>query len=322
MVGNRTGWFIASVILVIECAGVFYALSFDRFSPPTSLTNTASLAPIALPVEPAFLVTPTGSADATSLYRSAITEYLVDTADIESMIRDSDRAGLTKLTALDKLLAASNAKGAALFADHLDEVIAYGEPNALQAISRLGHAAYRVGALQAKRPADRARAIEYYKAVFVLGSRLAHEKLTWREYDAGVGLMSQSGAALVAEWSKTPERAADAAALQSFLEAQLVQYKQNLTIFEAIYSNNESKIATHAGDVLAFATDSQESMWRVEAIFKLGRLRFNVGVPPVPGNQRQANRLLKNLSDSPEPAIRKAAELASKLTVEQFRSLR
>ncbi len=322
MVGNRSGWIIASGILAVECAGVLYALSFDRYSPPTSLISPNSLAAIVLPTEPASLVTPTGTADATMLYRSAITEYLANSADIEAMIRDSNRAGLTKLTALDKLLAASTAKGDALFADHLDEIIAYGQPNALQAISRLGHAAYRVGALQAKRPADRARAMEYYKAAFALGRRLAHEKLTWREYDAGVGLMSQSGAAMAAEWSKTPERAADAAALQTFLDSQVIQYKQNIAIFEALYSHNESKIATHAGDVFAFATDSGETMWRVEAILKLGRLRFNVGAPPVPGNQRQANRLLKTLSNSSEPTIRKAAEVASKLTVEQFRTLR
>jgi hypothetical protein len=322
MLGNRTGWIIAGLILVAECAGIVYALSLDAVTPPTALATSASLAPIVLPPEPAAMIPQPGSANATALYRSAIADYLARADEIEAMIRDSNRAGLTKLPAMDKIMAAATASGDTLFADHVEEIIVYGEPNTLQAISRLGYAAFRIGALQGRRPVDRPRAMEYFRAAFVLGKRLAHEKLTWREYDAGVGLMSEAGAAMLVDLNKLPDRAADAAALQAFLDAQKAQYKENLRIFEALYSNSETTIATHAGDVFAFASDSKETMWRVEAILKLGRLRYNVGTPPVPGNQRHANRLLRRLKDAEDPIIRQAAEVASGLSVEQFRTLR
>ncbi len=322
MLGNRTGWIIALVVLALECAGVYFALSVDAYAEPTPITSPQSLAAIQLPAIPAWLAKESGTADAGALYQSAITEYLGRTGEVETMIRDSDRASLSKLSAIDKVLAARSAHGNAIFADHLEQIIAYGETNALQAIVRLGEASYRLGFLQGRRPADRARALEYYEATFVLGRRLAEERLTWREYDAGVGLMSSSGAAMVAELNKQTDRSADAAALQAYLEAQQAQYKQLIPIFEALYTNNDEKIAIHAGDVFAFAGDSKEAMFRVEAILKLGRMRYNPGVPPMTGNQRQALRLARQLKDSADPAVRRAAELAYSLSIEQFRTIR
>lgn len=322
MFGNRPGWIIAGIILLLECAGVFYALSFDNYSPPSELTTPTSLAAINLPAAPPGIAPPAGTADALSLYRSAIAEYLSRAAEIEAMIRDSDRSGLSKLNALDQIMAAGSAKGDTLFADQLDQLVSYGQPDQLNALARLGFATYRLGVLQGRRPSDRARSLEYYRAVFVLGQRLAKEKITWYEYDAGVGLSSEAGAALQAELARLPERAADAAALAAFLEMQRKTYEANRELFTALHSPAEQLIAKHAGDVFEFATRSSETMWRIEATLKLGRMRYNVGVPPVPGNQRQAIRLLRKLKDSPEPAVRKAAELAAALTVEEFRTLR
>lgn len=322
MLGNRAGWMLAVVVLVAESIGVYYALSLDAYAKPTATASSQALAAIQLPPVPSFLFSETGSADAGALYRAAATEYLARSGEIETMIRDSDRASLASLPALDKILAAKTARSGPIFAGQLDQIIDYGEPNALQAVARLGHAAYRTGALQGRRAQDRARAMEYYEAAFALGRRLADERLTWREYDAGISLMSSSGAAMVVELRKLPDRVPDAEALQAYLDAQLAQYKQFLLTFEAIYTNNETKIATHAGDVFVFATDAQEPMWRVEAILKLGRMRYNVGNPRLAGNQRHAVRLLKQLKDSPDAKISRAANVALDLTVERFRTLR
>lgn len=322
MLGNRVGWLLALIVLIAESAGVYYALSLDAHAKPTAAASPESLAEIKLPSVPTFLFSETGTADAGALYRAAVTDYLTRSGEIETMIRDSDRAALGALPALDKILAARTAQPGPIFAGQLDQIIDYGEPNTLQAIARLGHAAYRTGALQGRRAQDRARAMEYYQAAFALGRRLANERLTWREYDAGVSLMSSSGAAMVVELRKLPDRVPDAEALQTYLDAQLAQYKQFLQTFEVLYTNNETKIATHAGDVFAFATDAQEPMWRVEAILKLGRMRYNVGNPPHTGNQRHAVRLLKQLKDASDPKISRAANVALDLTVEQFRTLR
>lgn len=322
MLGNRAGWIIAFIVLATECAALFYALSLDAHAKPTSLTSSEALAPLRVPPVPESLRAETGPADAGALYRAAISEYLAQAGAIETMIRDSDRVALTKLAALDKILAARSARSGPIFANHLDQVVAYGETTSLQAIERLGVATYRAGLLQGKRPADRARAMEHYHAAFALGRRLVDERLTWREYDAGVNLMSSAGAAMIAELARSPDRSTEAAALQAFLDAQQAQYRQLVPLFEAIYTNNEPKIAMHAGDVFAFASDSQETMWRVEAILKLGRMRYNVGTPALTGNQRHATRLLRKLNESNDPVIRRAAELALELTPEAFRTLR
>lgn len=318
--GNRTGWIIAATIVLVEIAAIGYALSLDRYTRPTALVTPAQLAPLVVPAEPDFLWSPAGSANATALYRTAITEYLANVGEYESAMRDNDRARIGTLPALDKLLAARNARGDALFADHLSEIIVYGDPTALQAITQLGQACLKAGALYEKREPD--RAARYYEAAFALGRRMVRERLTWREYHSGVTLMSTAGAARAAQLARKPETAPQSATIQAFLDAQRVQYESNQNIFAALYTHNETKIATHAGDVFAFATDSQETMWRVEATLKLGRMRFNPGNPPLTGNQRHAARLLRDLLQSTDPVIRGAAEEASQLTIEQFRTLR
>ena len=321
VIGNRTGWIIAAAIVAIECAGVFYALSFDAHTPPTPLTNPESLSPITLPTAPIAHTPTSGTASATVLYRAAIAEYLAHAGEYEEAMRNRSRSALLKLPALDKIIAARSARGDAIFADHLDEIIAYGEPNSLQAITRLGNAVYIVGTLYS-RPADRAKGQEYYQATFALGRRLANEKITWREYQSGVELMADSGAAMLVELKKSPDNASAAASLQAYLDAIAAQRKQTITTIEALNTRAEAKIALHAGDVFAFAVESQETMMRVEAILKLGRMRYNVGTPPLPGNQRHASRLLRKFKESDEPAIRRAAELAQSLTIEEFRTLR
>lgn len=322
MIGNRTGWIIASIVLALEGAGVWYALSLDAPSAPTALTSPSSLAVIRLPTLPAALKPQVGQADAKAIYHSAIEEYSKRVEEIETMIRDADRAGLARLKTVDKIIAAASAAGDAIFKDELDQIIAYGEPARLTALSRVGYATYWNGALQGRREADRVRAESCYRAAFVLGWRLANERFTWLEYDAGVGLMSEAGEALATIWEKDPARSADAATLRTFLTTLRTQYKQHLEIIGALRTNNETAIARHAGDVFAFATESPDTMWRVEAILAMGRFRYNVGVPPVPGNQRQANRLLRQLKGSSDPITRRAAEVASELTVEEFRTLR
>jgi hypothetical protein len=61
-------------------------------------------------------------------------------------------------------------------------------------------------------------------------------------------------------------------------------------------------------------------MWRVEAILKLGRYRFNAGRI---GDQRNAIKTIKDLlTHDPDPVIRAAAQAAHDLTLEQYRMMR
>jgi hypothetical protein len=152
MLGNRTGWIIAFIVLAAECAGVMYALRLDAHTAPTEIVSPQSLSAIQVPSIPEFVAAETGTADAGALYRAAIADYLAQAGAIETMIRDSDRSALSRLTAIDKILAARSARSGPILANDLDQIIAYGETTSLQAIARLGFATYRAGALQGKRP--------------------------------------------------------------------------------------------------------------------------------------------------------------------------
>ena len=60
-------------------------------------------------------------------------------------------------------------------------------------------------------------------------------------------------------------------------------------------------------------------MFRVEAIFAMGRMRFFAGENGRIGNQRGAIQELKKLAEDPDPIIRLAATEARDLTIEQYR---
>jgi hypothetical protein len=62
-------------------------------------------------------------------------------------------------------------------------------------------------------------------------------------------------------------------------------------------------------------------MWQVEAIMKLGRMRFMRGVRAA--DQRDANLVVKELAakDNLPPSVKAAAIAARDLTVEKFRMI-
>jgi hypothetical protein len=86
-----------------------------------------------------------------------------------------------------------------------------------------------------------------------------------------------------------------------------------------IISNDQATLEQYAGDVFYFARHAPERMWRVEAIMKIGRYRYNAGRV---GDQRSAIKVLKELSNDPDPVVRAAANEAQELTIEQYRMLR
>jgi hypothetical protein len=183
---------------------------------------------------------------------------------------------------------------------------------ALEALRTLGQCARRAGQLiEKQRPAQ---AVRLYEATFALGTRLYQERLVWAELDVGLTLMAE-GAALLA--AADPSRAE---AIRRFDLARKTFVIDRLQpTLRVIASADQVVIDTHAGDVAWFARHAQDRMWRVEAIFKLGRYRFNARHI---GDQRAANSLLKELCDDPDPVIQAAARAARDLTEQQYRTLR
>jgi hypothetical protein len=110
---------------------------------------------------------------------------------------------------------------------------------------------------------------------------------------------------------------------QKFLqdqEAATVEFDKNsvLPIYEVLVSADPQRVAANAGDVFRFATLAKERMFRVEAILKLGRYRFDAARQ---ADQIAAPRFLRRMATDPDPVIRAAATAAGGLTVEQYRMI-
>jgi hypothetical protein len=103
-------------------------------------------------------------------------------------------------------------------------------------------------------------------------------------------------------------------------EAAMEGYDHDVVepIYEVLTSADPAKIAANAGDIFRFATRSRERMFRVEAILKLGRYRFNSARA---ADQMAAPRFLRFLGHDADPAVRAAAQAAGGLTVEQYRMI-
>ena len=287
-------WTIVLVALAAIAAAIVVA-SRDRPTPPTALAaRPEASSPVVFPVDPRSILDPRGPGDAGAIYRALAD---ADPAPFDRVIRQHDLAA-----DFTSLVAATHVKSSPIFTPA--ELVHYGDDARLDALARVGQAAVIAGMLK--------RDATLYDAAFSLGLRLAEERLTWREFAAGVQVMSSAGAAM-------GDRATP------FLNAQRDATRDRWTpLFEAIDTRREPLIAQHNGDVFAIASSATaDRMFRVEAILKLGRLRFNIGTPPRAVDQRRATQLLDGLAASAtDDAIRRAVDVARGLTAEGFRTMR
>jgi len=98
-------------------------------------------------------------------------------------------------------------------------------------------------------------------------------------------------------------------------------------LWEIIGGIGDEDKATYAGDIFQIARESPERMWRVEAILKLGRFKFNAATR---GDQFGAKRTLRAMaamqSVSPDPltqlSVHSAILAAANLTLEDYRQIK
>ena len=288
-------WMLVSVSLTALVAAIV-AASRDRPTPPTALAaRPEATSPLVFTVDPRTLLDPRDAGDAGAIYRALAD---VDAAPYERVIRDHDL-----VADFDALRAATHVACGAIFSP--EDVVHYGDDARVQTLARVGRAAVIAGLLR--------RDAALIDAAFSLGLRLAEERLTFREFAAGVELMSSAGAAM-------GDRAT------AFLDAQRDAMRDRWTpLFAALDTRRHDLIARHNGDVFAIAASpTADRVFRVEAILKLGRMRFNIGAPPRAVDQRRAHALLDELATSTrdDAALRRAVALARGLSVEGFRWLR
>jgi tetratricopeptide (TPR) repeat protein len=318
MFGNRVGWFF-SLLIVVGTSG-FLVLMYKHgtdASPPGPVGERAASYTMQLPIDPRSLATYMSEpADAVELYKKAIAAYQANPRPFNAFV---DRGNLQSpelaeiQSTMDLLLKSRTAKNPGVFKDRPGELITYDTDRpALKDLKTLGSIARKLGMLY-RAAGNREKAMEYFEATFALGAKLCEERLVFEEWETGRGLLDVSH--YLAETAKEANQPAASERMQEFDQQFLPFYKKQIEPVQ------QTIFVTHpnTGDMLALATNAGESMWRVEAIFALGRCRFS---GETRGDQAAANRVLQRLAQSADPLTRLAAVQARDLTVEQFRKLR
>jgi hypothetical protein len=312
MFGNAIGWRISVVMLLIAVLVAVWLHNEMQMTEPTNLSldekNLAMLSPPA----PA-LVAQDQSGDAGEKYAAAAAAY----ADDSDACDDYARKPVGPAPApMQMVLDAANLFEMNLFARAPGKIIDYqSDHQELDNLALVGQQ-MESAAILLDRARQHEEAHKFLLAVYSLGLNLLHERLDYDEYSDGLKL---TDGALVTLADMQPKDSAEAQTLNDE-ETALVNFDQNTVrpIYDVLSSADPQKIASNAGDVFRFAARSKERMFRVEAILKLGRYRFNAARR---ADQLAVPRVLRKLQNDPDPAIQTAAAAAANLTVEQYRMI-
>ena len=194
------------------------------------------------------------------------------------------------------------------------QVIGYDKEDTapIEAIYYVGKAASRLALyIENDKPAD---SLILAESVFSLGVKLCEERIRWREFEAGAELV-RDGAYLI---HKLDSARAQAASVDGGMK-QILQDRCSPR-WTVIGSIDQDVIGRTAGDVFYIAKNSPERLWRIEALLKLGRYKFNAGNYGRSGDQRWSKITVRRMANdaSLDPVLRTAAKAANDLTLPQF----
>jgi len=316
MWGNRLGWVLAALAVAVICIAIGGLSRMEEATPPTALSgDPANLEKISLPVSPeaAWPQAASEDRDAGAIYLQVINDW--DDPEEEACQRFVAAPFGSPPELMTLLLKTRDFGRMRLFQNDLGGVINYDNIHPqLDALTDAGEAALNAG-LAIGKLGKPERAVPYLQAGFNLGRNLYNERITYAEFQSGMQLMADAVAAvrLLEPQSPFARQLAD-------FDAGRIDYVTNHVepIWRAIDSADPGVIAANTGDVFVFAQRSQSSMWRVEAVLKLGRLRFDVSRY---GDEALANRLIDEFESDPDPAVAAAARAAHDLTIEKYRQL-
>ena len=323
MWGNRLGWGISAGIAIVTVGSlVFYARGASATSKPTQFGMDATSQNVALSVPAqSVLGVPPQPCDAAQPYSEAIALYRREPTVYDDIAGGTSRAtDAAKLPAVQRLIEGAGCERMTLFSADPTLIVRYGDAPELEALRTIGKAAVRVGLMHQtnKRNPD---AIKCYEAAFALGAKLYDERMTYHEMMAGNELLGEAGVGL-SRLTFTVGDTTRSEAATKFEAARQATFKSHAQpIAQRLISIDPEIVAQHAGDVFYLAEHASERMWRVEAMFALGRMRYFVGRGGKLGDQRGAERELKRYANDPDPVVRAAANAALALTREQMRTL-
>lgn len=341
MWGNRLGWTISAVLVALIGVMVYKLAQVERVARPSG-KFPRMFEPLRLPVDPAAVVpVMTGDCDAGEAYWQAIQHYLQNQRLYESFARTGaggrnrkpseaemrDQTGATarqklaelpKLVAVQQIMQGANCQRMTLFATRPQTVVHYGRAPELVALRRLGEIMDQV-ANYYRVVGKEDEAERYFQALFSVGAKLFNERVRRDELFIGLGMM-QTGANGLATLAKSRGDEARAKQLLDFATQTRDYYAQQIDpLWQAVYHIDPFILQAHGGDVFALARNPRaDRMWRVEAILKVGRYKYNAGRR---GDQIGARREPQQWVNDPDPVVAAAARAARDLTVEDYRML-
>jgi hypothetical protein len=320
MWGNTLGWSISAVLVGLTISLVVYLDRTGRISTPRTdfSQKTGAGGEIRLPVPPSVVLSKLDdSIDSTEIYRRAILKYNEDPFTYGRFVRAGRERDIADLPAIKILHEAAASSRADIFAASPATIVTMkSDIPDLQALLTLGQAARRAGQLIAKSKPDEAMAL--HRAAFALGAKLYTERLSFAELSIGLTLIAESAAAMRSlardNGDTTFERG-----VAEFDTARINYVNDQIApMNNVLRAVDQTVLETHFGDVLYFARNAEERMWRVEAIFALARYRFNAAKS---ADQTLAENTLRQLSDDEDPIVRLAARVGRDLTIEQYRMI-
>jgi hypothetical protein len=322
--GNVLGWVISAVIASAVGFFIYQSGMPAHITPPTGKLpeglKSASFATDPRTVVPAG----TDDCDAGDAYRQAAMHLKENGRLMDAFLHAA--SGPEKLRAaramdddVERLVDATKCARMTLFAKNPSEVVNYDNVKPLlPELANFGNVVINIGALYTK--TDPLRARRDMEAVFTLGRHLYEERIIFEEYRVGLDLMINASG-MLAQFGTDAGDTARLAQLKAFEAEGAKQSKAITPLWAAISgigTGPDGRLA-YSGDMFQIATSSPETMWRTEAMLKLGRMRY-MSVASY-GDQTGAHRLLKlysDRSDIPAP-VKAAARVGRDLTIEKFR---
>jgi hypothetical protein len=314
MWGNALGWRISIVLFAVAMGFGLWLRAQMQITDPTSLSLDAkNLAALSPPIGAEAVVAQDQPGDAGEKYAAAGAMYLNDPDSYDDYAQKPDGP---PPPAMQLVIDATHLSGMNLFAKDPGSVIDYQSDHPeLDSLGKIGQEMDAAG-MRLARTGKNDDARKFLFAAYAMGVNLLRERVDYDEYSHGMGLMDGATTAL-AEMEP-----ANSAKAQMLLDQASAMEGYNNDVVDKIYavlvSADPVRIAANAGDIFRFATKSQERMFRVEAILKLGRYRFDAARP---ADQLAAPRFLRVLGQDSDPAVRAAAQAAAGLTLEQYRMI-
>jgi hypothetical protein len=314
MWGNALGWRISIVLFALAMGIGLWLRAQMQITDPTNLSlDSKNLAELSPPIGADAIVKQDQPGDAGDKYASAATMYQNDPDTCDDYAQKPDGP---PPPAMQSVLDATHLSAMNLFAKDPASLIDYQSDHPeLDSLGKIGQEMEAVG-LRLERAGKPDDARKFLFAAYALGVNLLRERIDYDEYSHGMGLMDGATTALA---EMEPPNSPRAQMLQT-QEITMEGYNNDVVdkIYTVLVSADPARIAVNAGDIFRFATKSQERMFRVEAILKLGRYRFDAARA---ADQLAAPRFLRVLALDPDPSVRAAAQAATGLTVEQYRMI-